>query len=439
MNNTLPDIPRLYTALAEWLACMVYIIPLPKRFHGWRLVAVSGALFGVIVGFMVLTGDLPLELWLPCMAGAVGLMFLLIWLCGKISLRDAAFYCVQAFVLAEFVASLEWQLHCFLLLDAPAWQQLALLMGVYLAAFLLMGAMLRRLCARGGRLDITWRELSTAAIIGIAVFAASNLSFLTNNTPFSGRYGAEIYNIRTIMDLGGLAILYAHHVQCRELRISRELEAVRNVQKVQYQQYQISKDSIDLINRKYHDMKHQIALLRSLTDESKREQYLDQMEAEIKTYEAQYKTGNQVLDTVLTGKGLYCMQNNISLTCVADGRLLDFMEVMDLSAIFGNALDNAIECVEKIQNPEKRLIHVTVSSQRNFVLIRFENYYEGALHFSEGLPITTKKDENFHGYGLKSIRYVVGKYDGIATVRTEKQWFVLQILLPDSGSKISSC
>ena len=166
---------------------------------------------------------------------------------------------------------------------------------------------------------------------------------------------------------------------------------------------------------------------------------LDQMEAEIKTYEAQYKTGNQVLDTVLTGKGLYCMQNNISLTCVADGRLLDFMEVMDLSAIFGNALDNAIECVEKIRNPEKRLIHVTVSSQRNFVLIRFENYYEGDLHFSEGLPITTKKDENFHGYGLKSIRYVVGKYDGIATVRTEKQWFVLQILLPDSGSKDSPC
>lgn len=169
MNNTLPDIPRLYTALAEWLACMVYIIPLPKRFHGWRLAAVSGALFGVIVGFMVLTGGLPLELWLPCMAGAVGLMFLLIWLCGKISLRDAAFYCVQAFVLAEFVASLEWQLHCFLLLDAPAWQQLGLLMGVYLAAFLLTGAMLRRLCAKGGRLDITWRELSTAAIIGIAV------------------------------------------------------------------------------------------------------------------------------------------------------------------------------------------------------------------------------------------------------------------------------
>lgn len=439
MNNTLPDIPRLYTALAEWLACMVYVIPLPKRFHGWRFVAVSGSLFGAIVGFMTLTGDLPLKFWLPCMAGAVGLMFLLIWLCGKISFRDAAFYCVQAFVLAEFVASLEWQLHCFLLLDAPAWQEIGLLMAVYLPVFLLMWAMLRRLCARGGSLDVTGRELSTAAIIGIAVFAASNLSFLTNNTPFSGRYGAEIYNIRTIMDLGGLAILYAHHIQCRELRISRELEAVRNVQKVQYQQYQISKDSIDLINRKYHDMKHQIALLRSLTDESKREQYLDQMEAEIRTYEAQYKTGNQVLDTVLTGKGMYCMQNNISLTCVADGRLLDFMEVMDLSAIFGNALDNAIECVQKIRNPEKRLIHVTVSAQRNFVLIRFENYYEGNLHFSEGLPITTKKDENFHGYGLKSIRYVAGKYGGIATVRTEKQWFVLQILIPDSGAKESPC
>lgn len=80
------------------------------------------------------------------------------------------------------------------------------------------------------------------------------------------------------------------------------------------------------------------------------------------------------------------LSTGIGLTCVADGALLDFMEVMDLSAVFGNALDNAIECEERIADPEKRLIHVSVSAQRDFVFIRFENYCEGSLNFSEGLP-----------------------------------------------------
>ena len=61
---------------------------------------------------------------------------------------------------------------------------------------------------------------------------------------------------------------------------------------------------------------------------------------------------------------------------------------------------------------------------------RFENYCEGSLNFSEGLPVTTKEDRNFHGYGLKSIRYVAKKYGGTVTARMEKQWFVLQLLFP---------
>ena len=115
---------------------------------------------------------------------------------------------------------------------------------------------------------------------------------------------------------------------------------------------------------------------------------------------------------------------------MADGALLNFMDVMDLSAVFGNALDNAIECEERIAEPEKRLIHVSVSAQRGFVLIRFENYCEDTPNFLEGLPVTTKKDQNYHGYGLKSIRYVAKKYGGTVTIRMEKQWFVLQVLLP---------
>lgn len=154
------------------------------------------------------------------------------------------------------------------------------------------------------------------------------------------------------------------------------------------------------------------------------------MEDEIRQYEAQNKTGNQVLDTVLTTKSLYCAKHGITFTCVADGTLLDFMDVMDICSIFGNALDNAIECELKIPDKEKRLIHVTVSKQKNFLILRFENYYEEALQYKEGKLVTTKKDKEYHGYGLKSIRYTVNKYDGAVSIDTNKNWFDLKVLIP---------
>ena len=157
-------------------------------------------------------------------------------------------------------------------------------------------------------------------------------------------------------------------------------------------------------------------MLRAESGE-KRNAVLDNMEQEIKAYEAQNDTGNKVLDTVLTGKSLTCRTKNIQLTCVADGTALDFMDVMDISNLFGNALDNAIESTDKITDPERRLIHI-------------ENCFDGELKFEKGLPVTTKKDVLYHGFGVKSIQNAAAKYGGTATITTRDGWFELRVLIP---------
>ena len=98
--------------------------------------------------------------------------------------------------------------------------------------------------------------------------------------------------------------------------------------------------------------------------------------------------------------------------------------------IFGNALDNAIECEMKIPEKEKRLIHVTVSRQKAFLILRFENYCEEEVQHQGGTLTTTKKDKKYHGYGMKSIRYTVNKYGGAVTIDTKENWFDLKILIP---------
>lgn len=440
--NLLPDIPRIYTAWAEWCACLIYILAMGRRrLNGWALAGtLAGALIlhSVFLHFTGLrfTGALARWatnlVWLSCMAIAIGFMFLLLWLCGGGSLMDSGYCCVRAFVLAELAASLEWQLHCFFWPDGETAPPLALglLAVVYGVVFIAAWLLERGHVFQGGPLGINRKELGSAVVIGLAVFAVSNLGLLSDQTPFSAGYDMGILAIRTVVDLGGLAILYAHHIQCCELRTRRELESMEQVLQNQYLQYQQSKESIDLINRKYHDLKHQIAALRAESDPGRREAFLDQMDREIKVYEAQNKTGSPVLDTILTSKSLYCVQHDITLTSVADGHLLTFLDVMDICTIFGNILDNAIEYVSTLDQPEKRLIHLSLSSQKGFLLLRVENYCEADLSFRDGLPVTTKGDAAYHGFGLKSVRHTVEKYGGSLTVCQEDSWVEVKALIP---------
>ena len=71
------------------------------------------------------------------------------------------------------------------------------------------------------------------------------------------------------------------------------------------------------------------------------------------------------------------------------------------------------------------------------MIVRFENYCEDNLDFNENLPVTTKKDTQFHGYGLKSLRYTVKKYGGEVDVSTQDNWFDLKILIPMKMEKVN--
>lgn len=432
IDNLMPDIPRIYTAIAEWAACMIFIISLKKRYTGWKTGGIVIGLLIVQCLFLVTTGNVPIFFWIPCMIIAVMLMIGFINFCCDINFRDAGYFGIIAFVVAEFMASLEWQIMCTIWVKRPFGRMTGVfaLVGIYSIVAWILWRILHTHLPKDGDLDISMRESFSAVLIGISVFAVSNLSFISADGVVSGQYALGIGQIRTIVDLGGIAVLYAHLIQCGELRVKRELEAVQNVLQNQYIQYKQSRESIDLINYKYHDLKHQIAVLRSETDPQKRNEFLNRMEDEIKQYEAQNKTGNKVLDTVLTSKSLYCAKHDITFTCVADGTLLDFMDIMDICSIFGNALDNAIECELKIADKEKRLIHVTVSQQKNFLILRFENYYEGALKMKEGRLLTTKREKEFHGYGIKSIKYTVNKYGGAVSIDTKENWFELKVLIP---------
>ena len=438
--TNLPDIPRIFTALAEWLACFVCILPLRKR--EWMSIgvfaAVSAGFLTVQLLFMDATDGFDGIAWNLCMAGAVLLMFCYIRICTVTALNNAISCCCTAFIGSEFAASIEWQIWCYvhdiLSLHHIAWS-LAVLILVYGIVFFIIWQLGRSINSSDEEFAVTGREMIMTVIATVLIFAVSNLGFLPVDLPFAGRDSMEIFNMRTLVDLGGAAILYAYQSQWKSTHIQRELETIQTILNSQYEQYKQAQRTVNLINYRYHDLKNHIIALRADANAPQRHEYLDKLEHEIHDYEALNKTGNQVLDTLLTSKNLRCMQHKIDMTCVIDGKLFDSMDVMDICSIFGNALDNAIECELKIKDYGKRMIHVDAFSEKSFIIIRFENYYEGDIRFERGLPVTSKQETKLHGYGLKSLRYTVHKYKGEVQIEARDNWFSLRILIPMEMTK----
>ena len=440
METIYQDIPRFYTALAEWGACVIYICLIKKRFNNKITVALSTLFLVAQIALLVPTGDLPTVWWIPCMVAAALLMYLFIYTVGNVHSITAAYLCARAFLIAEFTASFQWQLDCYLNarvdVEHFVFAKIVMLVVIYTAIFVLVAFMEKPLMNPEYLNKITYKEfIAVIAIVAVA-FTFSNLSFIWKNTPFSSGFRSDIFNIRTLFDLAGMTILYAYQSRVCELMAESEIVTMDSMLKSQYNQYRNYQESIDLINMKYHDLKHQIAGLRAETDIDKRTEWLDAMEDDIRGFESVTNTGNKVLDTIIAGKIMHGQKYDIKFTCVIDGKLLEFMHVTDICTIFGNAIDNAIENVVMIKDIEKRIIHVTVSAKNKFVLIQFQNYCEVKPNEDKrGLRLfeSSKADKRNHGFGLKSIQYTVDKYDGTMKAGMNKDWFELTILIPCSN------
>ena len=422
--TAVPDIPRLYTALAECLATLLYAQQLTPRYSARHSTFNSLIWMAGLAVFMQLTGSVPLVLWLPCMVAAIGSMYLFLWRTCETTPLEAGYYCARAFILAELAASAEWQLHCALWPQRTGRDPLAvlLLVLVYGVLFTAVYWMEKRRSTQPAKLHITPLGMLMAVIMAITVFAVSNLSFVNNNeATMSIRY------IRTLVDLAGVLILTVQHEQLRESALHSELTAMDDVLRRQYEQYRQSKENIKLINRRYHELKVQIATIRAERDQAKQDAALAAMESDIRRYEAENKTGNPVLDTLLTAKSLYCQQHGINMTCVADGKLLDFLSTGEICTIVGTALDNATESVAAEPDPEKKLIRVAIYAQNGFVMLRFENYCAQPVELGpDGLPLRSAHG----GYDLKSVRAAAEAHGGTLTLHWEDEWFTLRVLLP---------
>ncbi len=208
-------------------------------------------------------------------------------------------------------------------------------------------------------------------------------------------------------------------------RIRNDLVITEEILKREREQYKLSKEKVELIDMKYHDLKHQLSQLR----EGWSEERIAKIEDAIMICGAIVRTGNDVLDVILTEKSLQCEKNGISLTCTCNGEDLSFMDKCDIYALFGNALSNAIESAGKIEDESRRSIVMDMRSVGGILSVHIENFYAGNLVMKDGFPVTDK-DKAQHGFGIKSMNYIAAQYGGHMSISAQNGRFCLDFIFP---------
>ena len=209
-----------------------------------------------------------------------------------------------------------------------------------------------------------------------------------------------------------------------QARLAKNMETMRELVHTQRVQYEASKESAQLINEKYHDLKH---LLKSFRGTVPQEQ-LDQLKHSIAAYERPANSGNEVLDVLLAEKIGICQQRNIVLTCSVGMTDFSFVEELDLYSLFQNALTNAINAVSALPEGSERFISLSSARDGNMLTIHMENPCEEEITFVNGLP-QTKGDPDWHGFGMKSMNRIAEKYNGMLTAEQRGKMFFMDILL----------
>lgn len=188
-----------------------------------------------------------------------------------------------------------------------------------------------------------------------------------------------------------------------------------------------------------HDMGNHVQVLENLsvqeTETEAGKQISEQMQAYVSALKAQYSrvaeeicTGNPVTDVILMEKKKEAEEKGIAFTCDFQYPKDREVDAFDLSIILNNALENAIEAVEK---KLPGYINIRSYMRKNAYMIEVINSYQDkiTIDIETKLPYTTKEYKENHGYGLRNIRQVARKYHGEIDIETVGAEFCLSVML----------
>lgn len=394
--------------LSILLTLLYYFIEV--RFSGspiasMRVVVTYLVFFALAVAVMCLS--FKESLWRCLTASALG------YLCQHISYNIYSIIDVSARFEYSVIVSLGMPGYALCVLA-----QLAIAGVVFLLVWLAFGKKIDGFSSEGiARGNAVFIVISTLAIVIIL----SSMGFALG----ADSAGVNIlFKCMLIICCIFMLILYVNIFEVKQAIAERD-EVVK-LNEREHQHFLKLKQDMELVSVKCHDIKHFIAAASAREGVD-----LSGLSQAVEIYDTTIKTGNDVIDTLLAERSLYCSAHGITLTVIADASKLSFINVTDMCALFGNIMDNAAEATEKVKESQNRLISINIRPVAGQVFLCVENSYAVQPRISGGLPVSSKSyGAGYHGYGMKSIKMIAEKYGGVFSFGAAEGIFRVSILFP---------
>lgn len=207
-----------------------------------------------------------------------------------------------------------------------------------------------------------------------------------------------------------------------------ELKSIKAKTKMQLESYMRLSERYEGQRKIIHDIrKHLETLDAILYNDIMLKKYADSIEKKIDILEYGFFCTNHILQVIMSSKLIECENKGISVNINMIEEKFDFMEDIDVTAIFANLWDNAIEAVEN-QKYRHRDIKIVIGREKGFIVLYFENACgEELLYDNENIVSTKSKDR---GWGLKIIGETIRKYGGEFEIVTDNGYFKAKGIIP---------
>lgn len=201
----------------------------------------------------------------------------------------------------------------------------------------------------------------------------------------------------------------------------------------QLQYFKSYKQTQEEIRRYRHDMKNHFLYLQALCNENNVDeikQYLQSLNDRWNDLPQLYATGDESLDTIINAKQFLFEENAIQFNLEGTFTSSLDIEPIDISIIFSNALDNAIESNIEIKDKKNRYINFNIKSSEYHYLVQIENPVNTAIKINDNQILTKKDNNEHHGYGLQNITQALKQNDGYMKLASNENIFQIEIVLP---------
>lgn len=210
-------------------------------------------------------------------------------------------------------------------------------------------------------------------------------------------------------------------------KLKYELSMMKRQSELQLANYTEMNKQYERSRKVIHDIKKHLNVLSELNhkDNQKTNTYSEMIEKEVDSLFSGFQCSNEILSIVFSQKISLAESLNINVETKVEDINFDFMSDLDITALFANIWDNAIEASEKA---EEKHIAFEISKVNGFILITEKNSFNGIIKRNNGRILSSKK--NHTGVGLSIIKSTVEKYKGLFTSNVENKTFCIEITIP---------